>query len=181
VSRPPRLEAAAHCGPPVAVLDASEVLALAAEVDDAVSRFALDEALTAIFRVGRRHEPLPHQQAPWTLTASGQAARARTVPRTALEALAAIAAEIGPFLPTTAVALNARLGKGLVTKQHSARPFGRNTPRLDLAIAGNRNSLRASAFAAFADNATPPEVAQTRTAGGPERRHESADIRLAGA
>jgi methionyl-tRNA synthetase len=87
-----------------------KALALGAEVDAAVSRFALDEALSAIFGVVDETNRYVTREAPWTLAAGGQCDRARSVLRTALEALSVLATEIGPFLPATSAAIHARLG-----------------------------------------------------------------------
>jgi methionyl-tRNA synthetase len=78
-----------------------KVLALGAEVDAAVSRFALDEALSAIFGIVDDTNRYLTREAPWGLIASGQADRAKTVLRAALEAVNVIAAELVPFLPAT--------------------------------------------------------------------------------
>ena len=87
-----------------------KTLALGDDVDVAVSRFALDEALSAIFGIVDETNRYLTREAPWTLAADGQTGRARAVLRTGLEALSVIAAEIGPFLPITSAALHARLG-----------------------------------------------------------------------
>jgi methionyl-tRNA synthetase len=87
-----------------------KALALGADVDGAVSRFALDEGLSAIFGVVDETNRYLTREAPWTLTARGQVDRARTVLRTALEASSVVAAELGPFLPATSAALHAQLG-----------------------------------------------------------------------
>jgi methionyl-tRNA synthetase len=88
----------------------AQALALGAEVDAAVSRFALDEALSAVFRTVDEANRYVTREAPWKLAASGHAARARAVLRTSLEALNVIGAELGPFLPATSAALRTLLG-----------------------------------------------------------------------
>jgi methionyl-tRNA synthetase len=111
-----------------------KALALSASVDGAVSRFALDEGLSAIFGIVDETNRYLTREAPWTLAAAGHADRARTVLRTALEALSVIAAEIGPFLPTVSAALHARLGTpGLESRSGwnvlpTGARLGRGTP-----------------------------------------------------
>lgn len=86
------------------------ILSLGPAVDDAVSRFALDDALSEIFRaIDATNRYLTHA-APWTLVAKGESERARSVLRTGLEALSAITAELGPFLPAAAEVLRRGLG-----------------------------------------------------------------------
>lgn len=88
----------------------ARLLALSDEVDAAVSRFALDEALSAIFRAIDDTNRYLTDQAPWALAAEGHAARAGAVLRAALEALNVLAAELAPFLPACAGELRLRLG-----------------------------------------------------------------------
>jgi methionyl-tRNA synthetase len=85
-------------------------LALGTEVDAAVSRFALDEALSKIFSLVDETNRYVTREAPWRLAAEGHGDRAGSVLRTALEALNVLAAEIGPFLPASSAAIQARLG-----------------------------------------------------------------------
>jgi methionyl-tRNA synthetase len=86
-----------------------KALALSSEVDSAVSRFALDEALSAIFRVIDEVNRYLAAEAPWNHAARGRTDRAKTVIRAALEAVNVLAAELGPFLPTTSAELRTRL------------------------------------------------------------------------
>jgi methionyl-tRNA synthetase len=86
-----------------------EALGLRSEVDDAVDRLSLDEALSAIFRVVDATNRYVTAAAPWEHAREGRAARAAGVLRTALEALHVIARELAPFLPATSDDLRARL------------------------------------------------------------------------
>ncbi len=84
-------------------------LGLAAEVDDAVGQLALDEALTATFRLVDATNRYVTVAAPWDLVRDGQTERAAVVLRTSLEALHVIACELAPFLPATSDELRTRL------------------------------------------------------------------------
>jgi methionyl-tRNA synthetase len=84
-------------------------LGLAAEVDEAVGRLALDEALTGIFRLVDATNRYVTLAAPWDLVREGQTERAAVVLRTSLEALHVIARELAPFLPAASDELRARL------------------------------------------------------------------------
>lgn len=75
---------------------------LPAEVDRAVERFALDDALAAVFeRVDLANE-LIDRTAPWALLREGQHARAESLLRALLETLRVLAVELAPFLPNAA-------------------------------------------------------------------------------
>jgi methionyl-tRNA synthetase len=84
-------------------------LALRSEVDEAVDRLSLDEALSAIFRLVDATNRYVTTAAPWEHARAGRAARASAALRTALEALHVIARELAPFLPATSSELLARL------------------------------------------------------------------------
>jgi methionyl-tRNA synthetase len=84
-------------------------LALGSEVDEAVDRLSLDEALAAIFRLVDATNRYVTSTAPWQRSGEGRAARAAATLRTALEALHVIAQELAPFLPATSEDLRARL------------------------------------------------------------------------
>jgi methionyl-tRNA synthetase len=83
-----------------------DALALPSEVDAAVDRLSLDEALSAIFRLVDATNRYVTLAAPWD---HAREARAAATLRTALEALHVIARELAPFLPATSHDLRARL------------------------------------------------------------------------
>jgi methionyl-tRNA synthetase len=83
--------------------------ALPTEVDEAIDRLSLDEALSAIFRLVDATNRYVTTAAPWEHAREGRAARAAATLRTALEALHVIARELAPFLPATSNDLLARL------------------------------------------------------------------------
>jgi methionyl-tRNA synthetase len=84
-------------------------LALHSEVDVAVARLSLDEALSAIFRVIDAANQYVTRVAPWQHAREGRADRATATLRTALEALHVVARELAPFLPGTSEQLLAVL------------------------------------------------------------------------
>lgn len=84
-------------------------LGLPPQVDDAVDRLCLDEALSWIFRLVDATNRYLTAAAPWEHARAGRRARAAAVVRTALEALHAIARELAPFLPATSDELRSRL------------------------------------------------------------------------
>ncbi|HET7826230.1 MAG TPA: methionine--tRNA ligase [Anaeromyxobacter sp.] len=84
-------------------------LALRPEVDGAVDRLSLDEALSAIFRLVDATNRYLTSAAPWRHAREGRADRAAATLRTALEALHVVALELAPFLPATSDDLRARL------------------------------------------------------------------------
>lgn len=85
-------------------------LALHDEVDRAFERFALDEALSAVFALVESANRHLVRTAPWALLKTGQKTRADSALRTSLEALRVIGEELRPFLPSTASVLGERLG-----------------------------------------------------------------------
>jgi methionyl-tRNA synthetase len=87
----------------------ADALALPTEVDAAVDRLSLDEALSAIFRLVDATNRYVTLATPWEHAREGRAARAAATLRTALEALHVIARELAPFLPATSHDLTARL------------------------------------------------------------------------
>ncbi|WP_242342959.1 methionine--tRNA ligase [Anaeromyxobacter terrae] len=84
-------------------------LTLCSEVDAAVERLSLDEALSAVFRLVDATNRYVTTVAPWEHAREGRAARAAATLRTALEALHVIARELAPFLPATSEDLRTRL------------------------------------------------------------------------
>lgn len=84
-------------------------LALRGRVDEAVARFALDEAVARVFELVEAANRHLARTAPWALLKAGQRARAGSALRTSLEALRVVAEELRPFLPSAAAALAARL------------------------------------------------------------------------
>jgi methionyl-tRNA synthetase len=80
-------------------------LALRSEIDRAIERFALDEAITAIWRVIEAANRTLDQTAPWTLIKHGDLNTAGALLRELLETLHAIARELTTFLPRTAAVL----------------------------------------------------------------------------
>jgi methionyl-tRNA synthetase len=87
----------------------SAALALRPEVDAAVDRLSLSEALSAVFRFVDATNRYVTIAAPWEHARDGRAARAAATLRTALEALHVIATELAPFLPVTSSEIRARL------------------------------------------------------------------------
>lgn len=85
-------------------------LALPPEVDAAVGRLSLDEALSAVFRLVDAANRYVTRAAPWQHAREGRADRAAATLRTALEALRVVARELAPFLPMTSERLLSRLG-----------------------------------------------------------------------
>jgi methionyl-tRNA synthetase len=83
--------------------DAAELrtaaLALASKVDEAVERFALDEALAAVFELVDTSNRIIDHTAPWRLLRDGDTAAADTILRALLETVRVIGRELAPFLP----------------------------------------------------------------------------------
>lgn len=84
-------------------------VALPFEIDRAVERFALDEALAAIWRVVELCNRTLDQTAPWALIKRGELAAAGQLLRDQLDALRVIAQELAPFLPRAAHTLTQSL------------------------------------------------------------------------
>jgi methionyl-tRNA synthetase len=100
---------------PAALEDADESLAadvasLPGRVDEAVRRFALDDALGAIFAVVEATNRYIDRTAPWSLVDAGRSDRLRTVLYCVAETIAALAEELAPFLPATAHAIRGCFG-----------------------------------------------------------------------
>jgi methionyl-tRNA synthetase len=95
---------------PVALELRHSAAALPASIDRAVERFALDEALNAVFSVIDAGNRFVDKTAPWALIQRGEAARAGALLRTLLETLRVVAAELAPFLPQTSARLGSALG-----------------------------------------------------------------------
>jgi len=83
--------------------------ALPGEIDDAVGRFALDEALSAVFRLVDAANRHVVRTAPWQLARDGQPERVEAVLRAQLDTLGVIADELAPFLPGAAARLRTLL------------------------------------------------------------------------
>ena len=86
---------------------AASARALGPVVDEAVDRFAPDEALRAIWRVVSETNRYLAGTAPWTL--AKDASQVRAILHRAADALRAIGAALAPFLPATARAIAAAL------------------------------------------------------------------------
>jgi methionyl-tRNA synthetase len=86
-----------------------ELVALPGRVDAAVDRFALDEAIAAVFAAGLATNRYLERSAPWTRARSGDVAGAAAAVRASLDAVAALAGELAPFLPATSEAILQRL------------------------------------------------------------------------
>jgi methionyl-tRNA synthetase len=84
-------------------------LALSGEIDRAVERFALDEALVAVWRVVELCNRTLDQTAPWALIKRGELEHASQLLRAQLDALQVIARELAPFLPRAAERLSQSL------------------------------------------------------------------------
>ncbi|BDG04783.1 methionine--tRNA ligase [Anaeromyxobacter oryzae] len=84
-------------------------LALPSEVDAAVDRLSLDEALAGVFRLVDATNRYVTTAAPWEDVREGRQGRAAATLRTALEALHVIARELAPFLPGASDDLRTRL------------------------------------------------------------------------
>jgi methionyl-tRNA synthetase len=89
---------------------AAEVTSLPGRVDEAVQRFALDEALGAIFAVVEAANGYVEQTKPWSLPGGDRPERLDTVLYCLAETVAALAEELAPFLPGTALAIRGCFG-----------------------------------------------------------------------
>jgi methionyl-tRNA synthetase len=78
-------------------------------VDRAIERFAIDDALAAVFELIAVCNRVVDKSAPWALLRSGAVDQANGVLRSLLEALRVISVELAPFLPQTAARLSAAL------------------------------------------------------------------------
>ena len=83
--------------------------ALPEAIDFAVARFALDDALGAIFEVVATCNRVIDQTAPWALIKRGELASAGSLLRALLDTLGVIASELEVFLPVSAAQLRAAL------------------------------------------------------------------------
>jgi methionyl-tRNA synthetase len=105
----------AGCVPPPSAASAVDIelraaaLALPDEVDRALQRFALDEALAAVFELVAHCNRVVDKSAPWALLRSGAHEQANDVLRSLLEALRVLGAELAPFLPLTAATIHGAL------------------------------------------------------------------------
>ncbi|HKE17123.1 MAG TPA: methionine--tRNA ligase [Kofleriaceae bacterium] len=82
-----------------------ELLALPGRVDAAIDRFCLDDAIGAVFAAGLATNRYLERTAPWSRARAGDHAGAAAAVRAALDAVAALAGELGPFLPATSEAI----------------------------------------------------------------------------
>jgi len=85
-------------------------LALSSEIDRAVERFALDEALAAVWKVIELANRTLDRTAPWAVIKRGELEAASQLLRAQLETLHVIARELAPFLPRAADTLTRSLG-----------------------------------------------------------------------
>ena len=92
--------------------------ALPRRVDEAVDRFALDAASSAVFELVGEANRYVDRTTPWVVGPSQQGRLAVLV-----RALRAIAHELTPFLPATAAAISARVGERV---RHGPPLFPRN-------------------------------------------------------
>ena len=83
--------------------------ALPSEIDGAVERFALDEALAAVWKRIELANRTLDRTAPWALIKCGELEQAGQLLRAHLEALQVIAHELAPFLPRAAHTLTQSL------------------------------------------------------------------------
>jgi methionyl-tRNA synthetase len=84
--------------------------ALPAAIDGALERFAIDEALDAVFALIGACNRFLDRTAPWAALKRGDTARASAQLRALLEVLRIVAGELEPFLPETAARLTQALG-----------------------------------------------------------------------
>ncbi len=114
-------------------------LSLRARVDEAAARFAVDEAIGAVFDLVEAANRHLARTAPWALLKAGRREEAGASLRASLEALRIVAGELRPFLPSTASALEGRLGV-------SARGAGAAAPTWNALAAGARLERGAPLF-----------------------------------
>jgi methionyl-tRNA synthetase len=89
---------------------AALLVALPGRVDGAVARFALDEALDAIFAAVEAANLYVERTAPWSLAAQARTARLGTVLYGLAQTVAVIGEELAPFLPGTAATIRESFG-----------------------------------------------------------------------
>ena len=94
-------------GPGAELLGAAR--ALPARIDQAFERFALDDALHAVFELVDRCNRTLDQCAPWARIKRGELEPANTLLSAVITSLRVVGQELAPFLPGTA----RRLGEGL--------------------------------------------------------------------
>jgi methionyl-tRNA synthetase len=100
---------------------AAEVTSLPGRVDEAVQRFALDDALGAVFAVVEAANRYVEGTAPWSLVDPGRSDRLRTVLYGLIETVAALGEELAPFLPATAQAIRGCFGPEAPSVRRAAR------------------------------------------------------------
>ena len=84
-------------------------LAVPGEIDRALGRFALDEALAVLWKLIELANRTLDRTAPWALIKRGELAAAGEILRAHLETLQVIARELAPFLPRAAHTLTQSL------------------------------------------------------------------------
>jgi methionyl-tRNA synthetase len=91
-------------------------LALPGKIDEAIARFAVDEALDAVFALVELDNRVIDRVAPWALIRRGELQEANGFLRCLLETLRVIAREVGVFLPGVGRRLGEllRIGGGTV-------------------------------------------------------------------
>lgn len=82
---------------------------LPARIDEALARFAIDEALDGVFELIAACNRYLDQTAPWALIKRGETQAAIAVLGSVFESLRILAAELPPFLPLSAARLQAAL------------------------------------------------------------------------
>jgi methionyl-tRNA synthetase len=85
--------------------------ALPTLLDERLQRFAVDEALAAVFDLVASTNRYLELTAPWTLARAGAHDRLRTILHHALEAVRIAGVALAPFLPGTSAAVGAQLGQ----------------------------------------------------------------------
>jgi methionyl-tRNA synthetase len=108
----------------------AQVVALPATVGQHLGRFAVDEALAALFSVVAATNRYLEQTAPWSLArAPGASDRLQAVLHHALEAVRIVALALAPFLPGTSAAIGVQLGHGPHEDWQAALRWGAVKPR----------------------------------------------------
>jgi methionyl-tRNA synthetase len=96
--------------------------ALPGAVAAAFDGLAIDQAAQVAFGYVDETNRYLNRSEPWKLLRTGRVERARSVVRTALEALGVVAVELEPFLPAAASTLLVRLARA---ERGDERPWGR--------------------------------------------------------
>jgi methionyl-tRNA synthetase len=119
-------------------------LALPAQVDRAVERFALDEALAAVWKLIELENRTLDRTAPWALIKRGEHEAAAQLLRALLEALQVIARELAPFLPRAS---------HLLSKSLCAPPASETQERWNVLPTGERLPASLSLFPRWTEDA----------------------------